>query len=66
VSGPDSIDVNVTTAEGIDALPALKQHGFEIVHHREERGRFDARRQREEVPALAGKVAGLDGMVRFG
>jgi tRNA(Arg) A34 adenosine deaminase TadA len=50
----------------IDALPALEGHGFEIVRYREERGRFDALRQLEEVPGLAGKVTGLDGMVRFG
>ncbi len=61
----ESIDVNVATAEEIDALPALKGHGFEIVRYREERGRFDALRQLEEVPGLKGKVAGLDGMVRF-
>ncbi len=66
MSGPESIDVNVATAEEIDALPALKGHGFEIVRYREERGRFDAVRQLEEVPGLAGKVAGLDGMVHFG
>ena len=65
MSGPDSIDVNVATADEIDVLPALKGHGFEIVRYREERGRFDALRQLEEVPGLAGKVAGLDGMVRF-
>lgn len=66
MSGPDSIDVNVATAEEIDALPALKGHGFEIVRYREERGHFDELRQLEEVPGLAGKVAGLDGTVRFG
>ncbi|WP_230628512.1 helix-hairpin-helix domain-containing protein [Sphingomonas sp. Leaf37] len=66
MSGPDSIDVNVATADEIDALPALKGHGFEIVRYREERGRFDQLRQLEEVPSLAGNVAGLDGMVRFG
>ncbi|USU07877.1 helix-hairpin-helix domain-containing protein [Sphingomonadaceae bacterium OTU29MARTA1] len=66
MSGLESIDVNVATAEEIDALPALKGHGFEIVRYRKERGRFDALRQLEEVPGLAGKVAGLDGMVRFG
>ncbi|MHA6724204.1 helix-hairpin-helix domain-containing protein [Sphingomonas sp. RS2018] len=64
--GPDSIDVNVATAEEIDALPALKGHGFEIVRYREERGCFNALRQLEELPGLAGKVAGLDRTVRFG
>ncbi|MFS0773006.1 helix-hairpin-helix domain-containing protein [Sphingomonas sp. 1P08PE] len=66
MSAADSIDVNVATADEIDALPALKGHGFEIVCYRKERGRFDELRQLEEVPGLAGKVAGLDGMVRFG
>ena len=66
MSRPESIDINVATAEEIDALPALKGHGFEIVRYREERGRFDALRQLEEVPGLTGKVAGLDGMVSFG
>ncbi|MDP1026893.1 helix-hairpin-helix domain-containing protein [Sphingomonas sp. KR1UV-12] len=66
MSGPDCIDINVATAEEIDAHPALKGHGFEIVRYREERGRYDALRQLEEVPGLTGKVAGLDGIVRFG
>ena len=66
MSGPDSININVATADEIDALPMLKGHGFEIVRYRKERGRFDALRQLEEVPGLAGKVAGLDEMVRFG
>lgn len=66
MSGPDSIDVNVATAKEIDAIPALKGHGFEIVRYRQERGRFDELRQLEEVPGLAGKVVGLDGIVRFG
>ena len=60
------IDINVATADEIDALPQLKGHGFEIVRYREERGRFDALRQLEEVPGLAGKVAGLEGGLRFG
>ncbi|KQT31009.1 competence protein ComEA [Sphingomonas sp. Leaf412] len=66
MNGPDSIDVNVATANEIDAIPTLKGHGFEIVRYREERGRFEELRQLEEVPGLAGKVAGLDGIVRFG
>jgi hypothetical protein len=31
----------------------------------EDRGRFDAVRQLEEVPELAGKVAGLEEVVTF-
>ena len=60
------IDMNSATAEEIDALPQLRGHGFEIVRYRGERGRFEAMRQLEEVPGLAGKIAGLDGSVTFG
>jgi competence protein ComEA len=60
------IDINAASADEIDAVPQLKGHGFEIVRYREDRGRFDALRQLEEVPGLAGKVAGLEEVVRFG
>jgi DNA uptake protein ComE-like DNA-binding protein len=60
------IDINTATAAEIDALVQLKGHGFEIVRYREDRGRFDALRQLEEVPGLAGKVDGLEGKVGFG
>ena len=66
MSGPDRIDINAATADEIDAIPGLQGHGFEIVRYREERGRFDALRQLEEVPGLAGKVTGLDGLIHFG
>lgn len=59
------IDINTASADAIDAVPALKGHG-EIVRYRKKRGRFDALRQLEEVPGLAGKVDRLDGVVRFG
>lgn len=65
MSRTDSIDINAATAEEIDALPALRGHGFEIVRYREERGRFDALRQLDEVPGLSGKVKGLNKLVRF-
>ncbi|WP_257010981.1 helix-hairpin-helix domain-containing protein [Sphingobium yanoikuyae] len=39
---------------------ALAGHGFEIVRYREERGRFDALRQLDEVPGLAGKLDDAD------
>lgn len=65
MSDPDSIDINSASAEEIDAVPELKGHGFEIVRYREDRGRFNALRQLEEVPGLAGKVAGLQGKVLF-
>ena len=60
------IDINTASAEDIDGVDALRGHGFEIVRYREDRGRFDALRQLEEVPGLAGKVAGLDGVIGFG
>jgi competence protein ComEA len=60
------IDINAASADEIDAVPQLKGHGFEIVRYREDRGRFEAVRQLEQVPGLAGKVAGLEEAVRFG
>jgi len=54
------LDINAATAEQIDAVPALAGHGFEIVRYREERGRFDALRQLDEVPGLAGKLDDAD------
>lgn len=54
------LDINAATAEQIDAVPALSGHGFEIVRYREERGRFDALRQLDEVPGLAGKLGDAD------
>lgn len=60
------IDINTASAEEIDGVPQLKGHGFEIVRYRGERGRFDALRQLEEVPGLAGKIDGLEDALRFG
>jgi DNA uptake protein ComE-like DNA-binding protein len=54
------INLNSATAEELDAIPALKGHGFEIVRYRQERGRFTSLRQLNEVPGLAGKTDGLD------
>lgn len=59
-TGKGMIDLNAATAEQLDAIPALKGHGFEIVRYREERGRFTSLRQLDEVPGLAGKTDGLD------
>ena len=59
-TGKGMIDLNTATAEQLDAIPALKGHGFEIVRYREERGRFTSLRQLDEVPGLAGKTDGLD------
>lgn len=60
------IDINTASADEIDAVPQLKGHGFEIVRYREERGRFEAVRQLEEVPGMAGKAAGPEDAIRFG
>jgi len=54
------IDLNTATADQLDTIPQLRGHGFEIVRYREDRGRFDAVRQLEEVPGLAGKVDGVE------
>lgn len=54
------IDLNTATAEDLDGVPELSGHGFEIVRYRDERGRFDAVRQLEEVPGLAGKWDGAE------
>jgi len=58
------IDLNTATAAELDAIPQLKGHGFEIVRYRQERGRFDAVRQLEEVPGLAGKWDGAASRLR--
>jgi competence protein ComEA len=49
------LNVNRATADELDAIPALKGHGFEIVRYREERGGFTDLRQLDEVPGLTGK-----------
>ena len=51
------IDINTASADEIDAVPQLKGHGFEIVRYRDERGRFEALRQLEEVPGMAEALA---------
>lgn len=57
------IDINTAKAADLDAIPILKGHGFEIVSYREERGRFSALRQLDEVPGLAGKTDGVEAFV---
>ena len=49
-------DINTADADALDAIEGLRGHGFEIVRYREERGRFTALRQLDEVPGLSGKV----------
>ena len=60
------IDLNAATAEELDAVPQLKGHGFEIVRYREDRGRFDAMRQLDEVPGLVSKWDGAEAHVAIG
>ena len=60
------IDLNTATEDELDAIPQLKGHGFEIVRYREDRGRFDAVRQLEEVPGLAGKWDGCEARLHIG
>ncbi len=50
------VNVNEADQATLDAYPPLAGHGFEIVRYREERGRFTALRQLDEVPGLAGKL----------
>lgn len=57
------INLNTATAADLDAVDPLSGHGFEIVRYREERGGFDAVRQLEEVPGLAGKWNGAETLV---
>ncbi|WP_429277785.1 ComEA family DNA-binding protein [Novosphingobium gossypii] len=59
------IDINTATADELDAIPALKGHGFEIVRYRGERGRFHEIRQLEEVPGMAGHKQGLEEILKF-
>lgn len=54
------LDLNSADASELDTIEQLAGHGFEIVRYREERGRFDAVRQLEEVPGLAGKWDGAE------
>ncbi len=55
-----AINLNTASADELDAVPALRGHGFEIVRYREERGGFTDLRQLDEVPGFAGKADGLN------
>jgi competence protein ComEA len=66
VSDRHAIDVNTATAEDLDAVSALKGHGYEIVRYREERGGFTDLRQLDEVPGMVGKADGLNGALTIG
>jgi DNA uptake protein ComE-like DNA-binding protein len=52
----DRIDLNSADQEQLDAIDALKGHGYEIVRFRDERGGFTEVRQLDEVPGLTGKL----------
>lgn len=56
----EPLDLNKADVAAIDVVPALKGHGFELVRYHEERGRFTALRQVDEVPGMAGKAVGLE------
>ncbi len=60
----EPLDINSATKEQIDSIEGLAGHGHEIVRYREERGRFTALRQLDEVPGLSGKV-GAETMKRL-
>ena len=57
------LNLNTATKDELDAIPALHGHGFEIVRYRRERGGFQALRQLDEVPGLAGKTDGIERFV---
>jgi len=56
VTEQNPININTATADELDAVPALKGHGFEIVRYRDERGGFSDLRQLAEVPGMTGKA----------
>jgi competence protein ComEA len=37
MSDQQTVDINTATADELDAIPALKGHGFEIVQYRDAR-----------------------------
>ena len=47
-------NINDASAEELDKVDGLQGHGFEIARYREERGKFTALRQLEEVPGMTG------------
>lgn len=66
MSGTSRININVASAAELDAVPALKGHGFEIARYREERGRFTDLRQLDEVPGMVGKADGARSALTVG
>jgi competence protein ComEA len=63
MSDGQTVNINTASADELDAVPALKGHGFEIVRYREERGGFTDLRQLDEVPGMVGKADGLDNIL---
>lgn len=47
------LNINVASAEEIDAVEGLTGHGHEIVRYRGERGGFTSLRQLDEVPGMS-------------
>jgi competence protein ComEA len=66
MSNVHAVDINTATADELDAIPALKGHGYEIVRYREERGGFTDLRQLDEVPGMVGKADGLSATLTVG
>ena len=66
MTGQATVNVNTASADELDAVSALRGHGFEIVRYREERGGFEDLRQLEEVPGLAGKADGAHAHLTVG
>ncbi len=60
------VDINTASADELNAVPALKGHGFEIVRYREERGGFSDLRQLAEVPGMTSMTEALDDAVTVG
>jgi len=66
VNAGTPVDINIATANELDAIPALKGHGFEIVRYREERGGFSDLRQLEEVQGMTGKADDIGAALTVG
>lgn len=62
---PQKININIASADELDAVPQLQGHGYEIVRYRSERGRFGKIRQLAEVPGMTGHIDGLEALLSF-
>ena len=66
MSETEPVDINTASAVELDAVPALKGHGYEIVRYREERGGFTDLWQLDEVPGMVGRADGLNAALTVG